>query len=82
MHVVNKSGLQEIRNFLAENHKLGADHFTDAMIGAWASDAEFQSAEGNAPTIEIRSWDSVSGHTVTYTITDSGMSLANEEDIK
>ena len=73
MQTVNKSGLEEIRRFLAENHKLGGDHFTDSMLSAWASEAEFQSAEGNPPSIEIRASDSVSGHTVTYTISAAGM---------
>ena len=73
MQIVNKSGLEEIRRFLAENHKLGGGHFTDSMLSAWASDAEFQSAEGNSPSIEVRAADSVSGHTVTYTISASGM---------
>ena len=70
---VNSAGLAEIQEFLAENHKHGGAHFTADMLGAWAADAEFQLAEGNSPTIEISSRDSVSGHTETYTISDAGL---------
>ena len=72
-HVVNERGLEEIRDFLGRRHKLGRDHFDDEMIRAWASDAEFQLGEGNPPIIEIRSFDTVSGHTETYTISDAGI---------
>ena len=60
---VNAAGLDEIQAFLADTHKLGGDHFTADMLRAWAADAEFQLAEGNSPTIEISSRDSVSGRT-------------------
>ena len=70
---VNEVGLAEIKEFLAGHHRLGGDHFTDEMIRAWASDAEFQLGEGNDATIEIRSWDTVSGRTETYTISEAGL---------
>ena len=70
---VNASGLEEISAFLAERHVKGADHFTSAMLRAWAADVEFQLAEGNGPTIEIKSWDAVSGRTETYTISPDGI---------
>ena len=69
---VNAAGLAEIHAFLAEHHKLGGDHFTPEMLRAWADDAEFQLAEGNGASIEIRSWDSASGHTETFTVSDAG----------
>lgn len=69
---VNATGLAEIKAFLAENHRLGGDHFTDKMILAWAAEAEFQIGEGNPASIEVRSFDSVSGHTVTYDISEAG----------
>lgn len=71
--VVNASGLNEIRQFLADHHRLGGEHFTDSMLSAWADDAEFQMTEGNPPTIEIRARDSISGHAETYTISDAGI---------
>jgi hypothetical protein len=70
---VNDAGLAEIHAFLAEHHKLGGGHFTPDMLRAWAKDAEFQLAEGNGASIEIRSWDSVSGHTETFTVPDAGV---------
>ena len=72
-YTVNAAGLAEIQEFLADNHKLGGDHFTADMLRAWAADAEFQLAEGNSPTIEIKSRDTLSGHTETYTISDAGL---------
>jgi len=74
METINEKGKQEIREFLAANHKLGGDHFTDSMIDAWVAEAEFQLREGNPPIIEIKSWDSVSGHTMEYTVSDEGVS--------
>lgn len=72
-YTVNATGLAEIKEFLADNHKLGGDHFTSDMLRAWAADAEFQLREGNTPSIEIKSWDALSGHTETYAITDAGL---------
>ena len=79
---VNATGLAEIKEFLADNHKLGGDHFTSDMLRAWAADAESHLAEGNAPSIEIKSLDALSGHTETYTISDAGLDaeiVADEE---
>lgn len=70
---VNEAGLAEIHAFLAANHKLGGEHFNRALLRAWAADAEFQLGEGNSPSIEIRSFDSVSGHTETFTVSPSGI---------
>lgn len=70
---VNATGLAEIAAFLAAHHKLGGEHFTPDMLRAWAADAEFQLAEGNTPSIEIKSWDAVSGHTETFTVSDTGI---------
>ena len=71
MHI-NAHGLHEIKTFLAENHKNGAN-FTDAMIRAWADDAEFQLSEGNSASIEIRAWDSIHGRTQEFTVSDEGV---------
>lgn len=72
-YTVNATGLKEIHSFLAENHKKGGDHFDEGMLSAWASDAEFQLGEGNSATIEIKSSDSATGTTLTYTISDAGL---------
>ena len=70
---INSIGIQEIHAFLSECHKLGGDHFTPAMLLAWAQDAEFQMSEGNSPTVEIKSWDAVSGHTEICTVSAAGI---------
>lgn len=70
---VNDNGLNEIHRFLATHHRLGGEHFDRSMLQAWAADAEFQLREGNPPSIEIRSWDAVSGHTEEYTISRAGL---------
>lgn len=72
MKVVNQQGLVEIREFLAANHKKG-DNFTPGMIQAWARDADFQLAEGNPASIEIRACDSIHGRTQELRISDEGL---------
>ena len=72
-YAVNEAGLAEIHAFLAENHKRGGDHFDRDMLLAWAADAEFQLAEGNPATIELKSQDSVHGRTQEFTISDAGL---------
>ncbi len=76
---INAQGLEEIRSFLAANHKKGGDRFTHDMLSAWADDAEFQLAEGNSATIEIRSWDTVSGRTEEFTVSDAGIDVEQIE---
>jgi hypothetical protein len=73
IYTVNEIGLNEIKEFLASNHKKGGDQFTREMLQAWAADAEFQLAEGNPATIEIRSFDSVFGAAVEYRISAEGL---------
>ena len=73
IRTINAAGLAEIRAILAENHKLGGDHFTDSMIRAWAEEVEFQLAEGNGATFEIKSWDHVMGWTQEFHLTDAAI---------
>lgn len=70
---INDAGLAEIHAFLAARHKLGGAHFDRDMLRAWAADAERQLSEGNSATIEIKSWDSTSGHTEEFTVSDAGI---------
>lgn len=76
---VNATGLAEIAEFLAANHKLGAQHFTPDMLRAWAAQAEFSISEGNGPDIEIVGYDAVRGATITYTISDEGLDTETVE---
>lgn len=71
MKKINEKGLKEIEQFLAENHKKGP--FSREMLLAWVADAEFQLAEGNSASIEIRAWDSVHGRAQEFTISDAGI---------
>ncbi len=80
-YTVNENGLNQIHKILAEHHKLGGDHFDKKMLRAWAADAEFQLEQGNPAMIEIRAWDSISGHTETFTISDEGFDV-EEIDIE
>lgn len=72
-YTVNEHGLNEIKEFLAANHKNGGDHFTRDMLQAWAADAEFQLSEGNSATIEIRAHDCIHSYTMEYRISDAGL---------
>jgi hypothetical protein len=76
---VNETGLREIKEFLARNHKKGGDYFTRDMLQAWAEQAEFQMREGNPPSIEIRAYESVHGYTQEYTISDEGITTTEVE---
>ena len=75
---INANGLNQIKTFLAENHKDGAN-FDDNMISAWAADAEFQLGEGNPASIEIFRSDSVSCRTVEFTISNEGIDCEEVE---
>ena len=77
---VNETGLDEIKEFLAKNHKKGGEHFDSEMLKAWAKDAEFQLSEGNPAEIEIEDYSSVSGATVTYRISDAGLTRIEIEE--
>lgn len=70
---INPTGLAEIHAFLAGCHKYGGEHFTSDMLRAWAAEAEFQLAEGNPPTVEIKPWAAVSGRSEVYTVSDAGL---------
>ena len=75
LKTVNATGLREIHEFLAKNHRLDITHFDHPMILAWAYDVEDSMAEGNGAEIELRSRDSLSGCTQTYTISDAGLDV-------
>lgn len=78
-YTVNENGLTQIHQFLAEHHKKGGDHLDRSMLIAWAADAEFQLGEGNLASIELKSWDSLSGHTETFTISAEGLDAEEVE---
>ena len=73
IYTINEAGLAEIHAFLAKNHKLGGDRFRYAELHAWANDAEFSLADGNGADIELSQFDSIHGHTQTYTISAAGI---------
>jgi hypothetical protein len=78
-YTVNEQGLNEIKEFLADNHKKGGDHFDRGMLLAWAAEAEFQLSEGNPATIEINARDSIHGCTQEFTISDAGLDAETVE---
>lgn len=80
MAQVNKRGLEEIRQFLIENHKDGpvfetAPGVAERMLMAWAEDAEYQMGIGNPPEIELKSYDSVHHRTQTFRLSDEGVDM-------
>lgn len=76
---INAAGLEEIRAFLVANHKRGEELFSDDlpmvtdMLRAWAKGAEFQLAEGNSATIELKSYESLRGCTQEFTVSAAGI---------
>jgi hypothetical protein len=73
---INANGLEQIRAFLIENHK-SPECFEGPealpLLHAWARDAEFQMGEGNTPTIEIKSFNSIHGRTQEFDIGAEGV---------
>lgn len=69
---INKHGLQQIADALGKYHKLGRDHFTPAMLSAWASDAEQSYSDGRGCQFEIRGLDTINGAPVIVSITEAG----------
>ena len=76
IQTVNEIGLKEIREFLRKTHIKGETIGFDGpdLLRAWAEEAEFQMGEGNPPSIEILSCNSLTGKTETYTISEAGIS--------
>ena len=77
---INANGLQQIATALGMYHKLGRDHFTPAMLNAWAADAEDRFNAGNGCYFEIRSFDTNSGSPVEVTITTEGYDVEEVND--
>lgn len=76
--MINAKGLEEIRVFLIGCHKDGYLYYDDMpdsakMLNAWAQEAERQINNGNPPSIELKAWDSVAGHTIEFTISNEGV---------
>lgn len=69
---INQTGLDEIKAFLAKNHKHGKSLDLE-MLYAWASDAEYQISIGNPPCIELKAWQSVSGAAIEFQVSESGI---------
>ena len=77
---INANGLEQIAAALGKYHKLGRDHFTPTMLGAWATDAEDHFNDGNGCYFEIRAWDSNSGSPVEVTISAEGYDVEEVND--
>lgn len=76
-YTVNENGLKQIHDHLIARHKLGGDdHFTRDMLLAWAEDVERNMNDDGRGELEIRAWDSVSGHTELCRITEDGFDAA------
>lgn len=72
---INTNGMAQIATALGQFHKLGRDHFTTAMLNAWANEAELSFENGNGMYFEIKSWDSATGRTEVVSITSDGYDI-------
>ena len=77
-YTVNSRGIEEIRQFLKENHK--QKEFTEEMLHAWAQEAEFQLGEGNRAVIEIRAHNCIYGYAIEYRISEAGLDATEHDD--
>lgn len=77
---INTNGINQIAAALGQSHKLGKDHFTTAMLNAWAAEAEQSFDNGCGMCFEIKSWDSTTGLTEVVTITSDGYDIGTLRD--
>lgn len=76
MYTVNEKGIAQIAEFIRQNHKDGTRIAnTPSCLNAWAGEAEESMESGNPPIIEIRSWDSNSCATVSFTVSPDGIDI-------
>lgn len=77
---INDVGMTEIATFIRENHKDGARIANDhSCISAWAAEAEESLDNGNPAMIEIRTFDSMTGAPITFTVSDAGIDIEEVE---
>ena len=79
MKTLNVKAVDEIRAILSTRHINGGENWTEAMLHAWAAKAEFQLGEGNPPCIELKSWESVSGHAEEHRLSDACIDCVDVE---
>lgn len=77
---INTTGINQIRQFLADNHNLGGDYFDDSMLAAWAADVERNYSEQGEAVFEIRSTYSVTGNPVICRISSDGYDIITRTD--
>ena len=64
IYQINAAGLAFIAEEMSQLHKKFSNSApTREMLLAWAADVESSLEDGNGAELEIRAWDSVSGHT-------------------
>lgn len=75
--VVNATGLAEIKSFLRRRHFV--QDWEKNYLRALAERAERQMARGSPPVIELKAWESLSGHVEEFQISDAGITTIHEE---
>jgi len=83
IYQINDQGLAQLKSILTVHHKKFINEEpTIEQLCAWASEMEEHTNfdEGETPFIEIKSYDSVSGHTETYNIDLAGFDKTEIED--
>jgi len=76
---VNAVGMEQVSAALSKLHKLDISHFNFAMLHAWAAEAEQSFENDGVASFEIKSRDSVSGHTELVTISADGLDIEEIE---
>ena len=79
-HKTNKTGIEQIKQFLIKNHRLFQDKEPNkACLAAWATEAEQHANDENGCYIEISNFESVYGRTQIFEIPDDGYTVKNQE---
>lgn len=75
MKIVNENGIEQIAEFLRNTHKQGNKIVNDNdMLAAWIVDAEYSLCQHDIAQLEVKCWDSATGHTEVFTVSDEGIS--------
>lgn len=75
MKTINSNGLEQTAEFLRNTHKQGDKIVNNNdMLIAWAIDAEYSLDNHDIAQVEIKCWDSVTGCTEVFTVSDEGIS--------
>lgn len=81
IYTINQLGMQELTEFIRNHHKDGEILCNSpSSLNAWASEAEENLDNGSDPSIEMKWYETKSGHTEIFTISSDGFDTQYDPD--